>query len=34
MGALGSPLVEEMIRFVEGSERGFAHAAGDDTDEP
>ena len=27
MGALGDPLVEEMIAFVRGSKRGFAHAA-------
>jgi UDP-N-acetylglucosamine acyltransferase len=32
MGALGSPLVEEMIRFVEGSQRGFAHAPGEGSD--
>ena len=34
MGALGHPLVEEMVQFVKGSKRGFAHAASEDTDEP
>jgi UDP-N-acetylglucosamine O-acyltransferase-like protein len=32
MAGLGEPLVDEMIVFVRGSQRGFAHAAGPQAD--
>ena len=33
MAAIGEPLVDEMVSFVRGSRRGFAHAARTDADE-